>query len=182
MPLPPPPSKTATNTATAAAVAPASAPAAAVESTENVTVQSTDSGNASNAKKFGPAKDEQGNAIPAPKPCGLDLVELSKSLKVTVDQQIAALGITADQIVEAIDALDKGDFPGNKAGKIAYKTGGIVADIYDIFEALTKKRGAGGLAKAIKDRDAKLEKLTELLGKLGGKLGLSADEIAALTA
>ena len=180
MALPPPPSKPITSAPVAAAVA--TAPAAQVESVENETVSTSDSGTASNAKKFGPAKDEQGNAIPAPKPLGVDLVELSKSLKVTIDNTLAALNVTPDQITEAIDALDKGDFPGNKAGKIAYKTGGIVVDVYDIFEALTKKRGAGGLAKAIKDRDAKLEKLTELLGKLGGKLGLGADEIAKLLA
>lgn len=120
------------------------------------TTPSVDNGASEKAKtvikQFGPAKDDAGNVIPAPKPLGVDLVEIGKDIWAGISEKLTGAGVSVADFIAACE-LDKTKVPGSKEGRIAYAVANIVAKIADLNDLANKKRGSGG-ASALK---AKLE-------------------------
>ncbi len=134
-------------------------------------------------KQFGKARTEPNAAgetqqIPAPKPCGVDLVEMSKSIHETIKTTISGKGIDYDSFVVACQ-LDKPSIPGHKEGRATYAFANMVVSLDKVFGLLTKERGIGGAAKLKQVIEKKDTALNALKAKLLA-LGQSEEEINAI--
>ena len=125
-------------------------------------------------KQFGKARTEpdakgETQQIPAPKPSGVDFVELAKELHAFLKSNIEARKIDFDAFVSSCE-LDKPSIPGHKEGKATYATANAIVSLDKVFGLLTKERGIGGVAKMkqqLENKSAQMEKLKALLVSLG---------------
>lgn len=132
---------------------------------------------AANIKQFGPAKDANDVHIAAPKPLGIDLVELAKELAASVTSKLADAKVDVQAFIAALE-LNKEQVPGHKEGRIAYGMANVVTNIFKYVGLATKERGAGGFAKMKADIIKKDEQVNKLRAQLI-KLGLTAEQIDA---
>jgi hypothetical protein len=116
-------------------------------------------------KQFGPAKDEAGNLLPAPKPAGVDMTELAKHLYEASKSFVGADNFEA--FIAAADSLEKPSVPGHKAGRCAYNLSNYVLGIVDLVEAATRVRKGGGAGEKLKKQADTIEKLKAKLAALG---------------
>ncbi len=126
-------------------------------------------------KQFGPAKDANDVAIPAPTPCGVDLVALASKLADAVKAELTALNVDVQAFVNSLE-LNKETVPGHKAGRIAYGMASVIGNIFKYVGLATKERGAGGFAKMKADIQKKDDQVAKLRAQLI-KLGMSEAEV-----
>lgn len=125
-------------------------------------------------KQFGKARTEPNEAgesqqIPAPKPMGVDMVAMSKTVHEVIKAEVTKLGVDYTNFVTAC-TLDKPSIPGHKEGRATYAFANMVISLDKVFGLLTKERGLGGVAKlqqVIAKKDNAMSALRAKLLSLG---------------
>lgn len=166
--LPPPPSAVSTN---APATAATEAPADAADDGKD------DEKAAANAiKQFAPSEDADGNPTPVPTVSGVDFADMCNEMYSALAAALAKRGITdVPGFLEDADGVDKTQFPGNKAGRVAYNTIRGLVTLGKQYDLLNKQRGVGGagaMKKKLEEKENKIaeleKKLADLIAKMGG--------------
>jgi hypothetical protein len=155
--------------------------AASVATAAPVTASTTDEGGAetkeSSAKAFGPSETAGGDPIPTPEVVqGVDATVILTKVHAALTGILAEFDVTdIDDFIARAEAIDKGNFPGNKHGRVSYATLQLIGRIRGNYELLTKQRGAsqGGLKAKLAEKTSEIDalkaKLDELLAQLAAQ-------------